>query len=115
MDNYQLHIYRLIIGDKSYIGSTWNIEKRMKTHACNIDGYHNILRRGKDNLTWKIRSQLYIHKYKWRDIEVEILYIEELDHKDEFYKTKMEQLYINEYDSKRNGLNTQHANKNYAV
>ena len=115
MNNYQLHIYRLIVGDKSYIGSTWNIDERIKKHACNFNGYHNILRKGKDNLTLKIRTQLYIHKYKWKDVEIEILYIENVDNKDEFYKTKMEQLYINKFDSKNNGLNSVHANKKFAV
>ena len=95
--NYNFVIYKIEVGKKIYIGSTWDYEKKIKTHM-------QYYKKSKNKL-YNYINELEI---EWEDLNIEILDKCFLNDKCEIKRRMKQQEFINKYNSnsKIEGLNS---------
>lgn len=92
-------IYRFIVHDKIYVGSTFDYDLRMRTHMFNLKSNTN-----------KLYKYINECNLDFNSINIEILYVsKKFLIKDYLIKHLIEQHFINLFDSIENGLNTYNA------
>ena len=98
MDKIYLYIYKISIGDKSYIGSTYNYSQ----YKINI-----INRIKNTNRYSKIAEYIDLNDIEDTEIIIEIIYKKEIQNKDKEFKNQITNEFIDLYDSINNGFNKQ--------
>ena len=96
---YSFVIYRFIIHDKIYVGSTYDYDLRMHCHRYKLKTSNN-----------KLYNYINECKLNFNSINIDILYIsKKFLIKDYLIKHLIEQHFINLYNSIEDGLNTYNA------
>ena len=100
MDEYTFVIYKFLVKDKIYIGSTYNFNRRIYEHKYKL----NL------NYSYALYQYMIECKLTFDNIKIEIIYTSHpLKTKDVLIQRLIEQHFINLYDSVNNGLNTRDA------
>ena len=96
---YSFVIYRFIVLDKIYVGSTYDYDLRMISHKSKLKSSKN-----------KLYNYINECNLNFNSINIEILYIsKKFSTKDYLIKHLIEQHFINLFDSIETGLNTYNA------
>ena len=96
---YSFVIYRFIVHDKIYIGSTYDYDLRMYSHQSKLK-----------NGTNKLYKYINECNLDFNSINIDILYVsKKFTTKDYLIKHLIEQHFINLYNSIEDGLNTYNA------